>query len=239
MDATGTASERKSATAVQRSGSHAGTSGLASAAGVMVGAILLSRVLGLVRDMVVAYYFGASWVTDAYKAAFRLPDLFYYLIAGGALSSAFIPVFTEYLTKGEEREAWRVFSIFGTLIFSALSVVVVVGELLAVPLIHWFVAPGFRGDQLALTASLTRIIFPAQLCFFLGGLMMGTLYARKHFLMPALGPVVYNIAIIVGGAVGGALYGPVYGIYGLAVGVLVGAVTGNIVMQIWAMRRVG
>jgi putative peptidoglycan lipid II flippase len=239
MDATGTLDKTRPSQAVKRNRNESAGSGMASAAGIMVGAILLSRVLGLVRDMVVSYYFGASWVTDAYKAAFRLPDLFYYLIAGGALSSAFIPVFTEYLEKGEDGEAWRVFSIFGTLIFSALSVVVVLGEILTVPLIHWFVAPGFDGNQLQLTASLTRIIFPAQLCFFLGGLMMGTLYARKHFLMPALGPVVYNVAIIIGGVVGGALYGRQFGIYGLAIGVVTGAFIGNILMQIWAMRRIG
>src|SRR5438105_14239366 len=116
MDASGTISSKRSSESVKRAASQAGATGMASAAGIMVGAILLSRVLGLVRDMVVSYYFGASWVTDAYKAAFRLPDLFYYLIAGGALSSAFIPVFTEYLEKDEDREAWRVFSIFGTLI---------------------------------------------------------------------------------------------------------------------------
>jgi putative peptidoglycan lipid II flippase len=239
MNATRTteAGAPRSAPAPDRRG--AGTSSTAEAAGIMILAIFISRVLGLGRDMVVSYYFGATWVTDAYKQAFRLPDLLYYLIAGGALTSAFIPVFTEYLAREEDREAWRVFSVFGTLIFSLLSIVVVIGEAITVPLIHWFVAPGFQGDQLALTANLTRIIFPAQLCFFLGGLMMGTLQARRHFLMPALGPVVYNVAIIIGGVIGGAIYGPVWGIYGLAVGVLAGAFIGNILMQIWAMRRIG
>lgn len=228
---------------------------VAGAAGIMMAAILASRVLGLVRDSVIAAYFGANWITDAYKQAFRLPDFLYYLIAGGALSSAFIPVFTEYLTKAQERreqgdaagakecedDAWRVFSIFGTLIFCGLSAVVVVGELFTVQLLHLFVIPGWKGSALELTTNLTRIILPAQLCFFLGGLMMATLYARKHFLMPALGPVVYNIAIIVGGVVGGVVYhnNPVLGIYGLAVGVVVGAIAGNVVMQLWAMRRFG
>src|SRR5689334_18191655 len=83
------------------------------AAGIMLAAIFASRILGLLRDVVVSKYFGAGLFTDAYKAAFTLPDLFYYVIAGGALSSAFIPVFTEYVTKGEEEEAWKVYSIFG------------------------------------------------------------------------------------------------------------------------------
>src|SRR5205809_3257647 len=82
---------------------------VARGAGIMLAAIFASRVLGLLRDIVVSKYFGANEFTDAYKAAFTLPDLFYYIIAGGALSSAFIPVFTEYLTKGEEEEAWKVY----------------------------------------------------------------------------------------------------------------------------------
>src|SRR5687768_16915957 len=163
---------------------------VAGAAGIMVAAILLSRVLGLVRDMVVSYYFGASAgiVADAYKTAFSLPDLFYYLIAGGALSSAFIPVFTEYLTNNDEENAWKVFSVFGTVIALGLTVVIVLGEIFT-PFLLKLLAPGFEPDKLALTVSLTRIIFPAQICFFVGGLMMATLYVRNHFLMPALGPV--------------------------------------------------
>jgi putative peptidoglycan lipid II flippase len=218
-----------------------GAGRVAMAAGIMVAAIFLSRILGLVRDMVVSYYFGAQVgiVTDAYKAAFSLPDLFYYLIAGGALSSAFIPVFTEYLTKGDEENAWKVFSVFGTVIALALAVVVLIGEVFTEWLLGTFLVPGWTGEKLQLTASITRIIFPAQICFFLGGLMMSTLYVRNQFLMPALGPVVYNIAIIVGGVIGGSLFGSYYGIYGLAWGVLVGAFIGNVLMQIWAMRRLG
>lgn len=211
---------------------------VAAAAGIMVAAILASRILALVRDMVVSYYFGAGLVTDAYKAAFSLPDLLYYLIAGGALSSAFIPVFTEYLTLKDEENAWRVFSVFGTVLASLLTLVVVIGEIFT----EWLLlplCPGFPPEKLALTASLTRIILPAQVFFFLGGLMMSTLYARNHFLMPALGPVVYNIAIIIGGMIGGALFGSYWGIYGLAWGVIVGAFVGNVLMQIWTLRRIG
>lgn len=212
---------------------------VAKAAGIMVAAIMASRVLALVRDMIVSYYFGAGPVTDAYNAAFRLPDLFYYLIAGGALSSAFIPVFTEYLTKDDEDNAWRVFSVFGTVMALALIVIIIIGEIFAPQLVSRFIAPGFGTEKLELTVSLTRIVLPAQLFFFLGGLMMATQYARQHFLMPALGPLVYNFGIIIGGIIGGAMFGPVLGIYGLAWGVLVGAFLGNVVMQIQAMRRVG
>jgi putative peptidoglycan lipid II flippase len=213
---------------------------VARAAGIMLAAILASRVLGLLRDVVVSKYFGANEITDAYKAAFTLPDLFYYIIAGGALSSAFIPVFTEYVTKGEEEEAWKVFSIFGTAICLGLAVLIVVGELFTKPLLL-LVVPGFRDNpaQLDLTVSLTRIVFPAQICFFLGGLMMSTLYVRNEFLVPALGPVVYNIFIIAGGILGAATMGAEEGIYGLCWGVLAGAFIGNVLMQAVMMRRVG
>lgn len=215
--------------------SSGGGRSVAAAAGIMVAAILASRVLALVRDMVVSYYFGAGMVTDAYKAAFSLPDLLYYLIAGGALSSAFIPVFTEYLTLKDEDNAWKVFSVFGTVLVAVLTLVVILGEVFT-PQMLLPLCPGFPPEKLALTVSLTRIILPAQIFFFLGGLMMSTLYARNHFLMPALGPVVYNIAIITGGMIGGA---STLGIYGLAWGVIVGAFVGNVLMQVWTMRRIG
>ncbi|MBI3910773.1 MAG: murein biosynthesis integral membrane protein MurJ [Armatimonadetes bacterium] len=207
----------------------------------MISAIFLSRILGLVREMVASYYFGAekNLVADCYRAAFSLPDLLYFLIAGGALSSAFIPVFTEYLTNGEEEDAWKVYSVFGTTMVLGLGLVILLGEIFAEPLIRGVVAPGFPREKVLLTASLTRIVLPAQLCFFIGGLMMSTLYARHHFLMPALGPVVYNAAIIVGGVIGGAFFGPVWGIYGMTWGVLTGALIGNVLMQLAAMRRLG
>ncbi len=213
---------------------------VASAAKIMVAAILLSRVLGLARDMVASYYFGAkvSPVADAYKSAFRLPDLLYYLIAGGALSTAFIPVFTEYLEAKDEENAWKVFSVFGTVIFIALCGLIIAGEVFTESLLT-LLAPGFPPDKLALTASLTRIILPAQLCFFVGGLMMATLQVRNRFLIPALGPVVYNLMIIIGGVIGGVAYGSYYGIYGFAWGVVAGAIVSNVLMMLWEMRRVG
>lgn len=88
--------------------------------------LLLSRVLGLVRDMVMAGKFGSDWHTDAYTLAFSIPDLLFFLIAGGALSSAFIPVFSEYLHTKREKEAWRIFSSVTT-IMSAIVLVFIVG----------------------------------------------------------------------------------------------------------------
>jgi putative peptidoglycan lipid II flippase len=123
-------------------------------------------------------------------------------------------------------------------IVALLTGVIIIGEIFT-PWLLKPLAPGFTEEKLALTVTLTRIVFPAQLFFFVGGLMMSTLYARQHFLMPALGPLFYNAAIIVGGAVGGAVFGSVTGIYGLAWGVVVGSFIGNVVMQLWMVRRIG
>jgi len=207
------------------------------AAGIMMAAIFASRILGLVREMVIANQFGAGGLVDAYGVAFQLPDLLYFLLSSGALSSAFIPVFTEYWTKGEEDEAWKVFSVIGTLILLVLTTLIVICEIFAesfVPL----VAPGFAHEHrnlLPLAVFLTRIVLPAQLFFFIGGLIIATLYSRKHFIGPALGPIIYNIFIIIGGVfLAGRL-----GVSSLTWGALVGAFVGNFVLQVIVVRRLG
>ncbi|OIO89250.1 MAG: murein biosynthesis integral membrane protein MurJ [Armatimonadetes bacterium CG2_30_59_28] len=208
---------------------------VAKAASVTVAAIFISRVLGLVREMVISHMFGQNRQTDIYVAAFKLPDLLFFLIAGGALSSSFIPVFTSYLSTGKEKDAWKVFSVIATIMAVVIGAFIVVGEVFARQIVPIAVAPGFSPDELDLVAHLTRIILPSQLFFFLGGLMMGTLYARQKFLVPGLGPSVYNIGII-----GGGLFlGHVLGIEGLAWGALVGAFAGNFLMQLLAVRKAG
>ena len=172
---------------------------VAKAASVTVAAIFISRVLGLVREMVISHMFGQNRQTDIYVAAFKLPDLLFFLIAGGALSSSFIPVFTSYLSTGKEKDAWKVFSVIATIMAVVIGAFIVAGEVFARQIVPIAVAPGFSPDELDLVAHLTRIILPSQLFFFLGGLMMGTLYARQKFLVPGLGPSVYNIGIIGGG----------------------------------------
>jgi putative peptidoglycan lipid II flippase len=216
------------------------TTPVARAAALLLVATLLSRVLGLARDVLVSKYFGVSQFTDAYKAAFTLPDLFFFLIAGGALTSATVPVFSHYLERGEEEEAWKVFSVFMGAIALAVAVVIAAGMLWMGPLLT-VIVPGFRGDaaQMALTVRLTRIVFPAQIFFFAGGLMMSALYVRNRFLLPALGPIVYNLGIIAGGAVGAWRLGPHAGVEGLCWGVLGGALVGNVGIQVIALRRAG
>jgi len=207
---------------------------VARAAAVMMAAIFISRVLGQLRDTAIAAWFGQNAYTDVYRAAFSIPDLLFFLIAGGALSSSFVPVFTEYLTRGQEEEAWKVFSVVATFMTLVVTGFVLIGEVFARQLVP-LVAPGFQPWQLDMTAALTRIVLPAQICFFLGGLMMATLYVRGHFLVPALGPIIYNLGIIAGGwLLGGHL-----GVAGLSWGALAGAIAGNLLLQMMFLRRIG
>lgn len=202
----------------------------------MMAAILASRILGLVRNMVIAHRFGQKFEADVYTGAFMIPDLLFFLIAGGALSSAFIPVFTEKLEHGEEKEAWRLFSTVACVMFVVVSGFVLIGEAFATPLVL-LMNPGYSQipAKVEATVPLTRIVLPAQLCFFLGGLMMGTQYARRKFLIPALGPVIYNLGIIFGGLV----LAHWTGVAGLCWGALLGAVVGNFGLQLWSLIRDG
>ena len=207
------------------------------AAGLMMAAILLSRLLGLVREMVIASKFGGGGEVSAFGMAFTLPDAIFFLLSSGALSSAFIPVFTEYLTKGKEEDAWKVFSVVGTFIFLVLGSIILLCEIFA-NYIMPIVAMGFmkeHPDLMPLTISLTRIVLPAQLFFFMGGLIIATLYARQHFLAPAAGPIIYNIFMIAGGL----LLAASVGIAGLTWGALAGAFVGNFLLQLFVARRMG
>ncbi|MFI5387483.1 MAG: lipid II flippase MurJ, partial [Fimbriimonadales bacterium] len=156
----------------------------------MVGSLLLSRVLGIVRDTVMASSFGRNAMTDAYRQAFAIPDLLFFLIAGGALSSAFIPVFSEYLHTEREEDAWKTFSAVTTVMSLIVLAFIVFAWIFAVPLTH-LIAPGTPDAMRPLIAEMTRIVLPAQFAFFIGGLMFGTLYARQRFAVPGLGPNIY------------------------------------------------
>src|SRR5262249_48021649 len=128
---------------------------IAGATGIMMAAILGSRLLGLVRDAVISGKFGQDRHSDAYYAAFNLPDLLFYLIAGGALSSAFIPVFTEHITHGREKEAWHVFSTVACVMFLTVGTFVVLGEVFAGPLVR--LTANFNDpSKIAETIPLTR-----------------------------------------------------------------------------------
>lgn len=194
------------------------TSGLTTAAIIVGGASLASRVIGVLRDRVLAASFGAGDVLDSYYAAFRLPDLLYTLIILGALSAGFIPVFADYLENKGKDEAWRlaerVLSVVGATMILICSALVVFAPLL-VPL----TVPGFSPEKLETTIRLTRIMALSPLFLGLSAVMGGILQATRRFFAFALAPVLYNVGIIFGALV----LSPVLGLEGLAWGVVLGA----------------
>lgn len=196
--------------------------------------VMLSRLLGFLREWTLAHQVGSNAATDSYYAAFTLPDFLNYLVAGASLSVIFIPVFTKYMTEGKEDEAWHVFSIVATFMALLLAVVVILGEIFAPQLVN-VISPGFTPDAKHLVVSLTRLMLPAQICFVLGSVLAAVQYARSQFLLPSLATVIYNLFIILGGWF---LFAWI-GISGFAVGVLTGAIVGNLALQIYGALRVG
>ncbi len=212
-----------------------GTS-VAKAGGIMVISLFLSRVLGMVREMVMTGKFGSGSQTDAYNLAFSLPDLLFFLIAGGALSSAFIPVFTEYYQTEREDEAWHVFSVVATVMSIVVLTFITIAWILAEPITH-LLAPSATGQKFNDIVLMSRIVLPTQYAFFIGGLMFGTLYARRVFAIPGLGPNVYNIGILFGALVLSSFTDPP--IAGMSWGALGGAMIGNLIIPFLTMRKLG
>ena len=196
---------------------------LTKAAGVVGSATLLSRIFGFIRDVVIAWFFGAGLSSDAFFVAFRIPNLLRRLFAEGSLSIAFIPVFTDTLTNRGKDEAFEM-ARSAVRLLSVLLVVVAIAGIFLSPLIIRIIAPGFTDspEKLSVTIFLTRIMFPY--IFFIGmvALSMGILNVLGHFAAPALAPVFLNISII------GSVFfisphmdNPVTG---LAIGVVIGGI---------------
>ena len=196
--------------------------------------ILLSRVLGFVREWVVAHQVGSNAMTDAYYAAFTLPDFLNYLVAGASLSVTFIPVFTKYAAEGREEEGWHVFSTVMTFMGLLLAAFVVAGEVFASQLAR-LIAPGFPPEEKTRVIFLTRLMLPAQFCFYEGSILSAVQYAKGRFVVPSLAPVVYNIMIILGGV----LLASRIGMTGFAVGVVAGALVGNFLLQVYGAAAAG
>jgi putative peptidoglycan lipid II flippase len=193
-----------------------------------------SRALGLVREMVISHQFGTGGDLDAYLAAFRLPDILFQLVAGGALASAFIPTFASHLAHGDERGGWRLASAVINLVAILTAALAALAALLAPWLVRAVIAPGFDPQRQALTAGLMRVMLLTPVLFGVSGVVMGILNARQHFLLPALAPILYNLGII-GGAVALA---PGMGVRGLALGVVAGAL-GHLLVQVPGLVRHG
>jgi putative peptidoglycan lipid II flippase len=207
--------------------------GIASA--VWAGSIFLSRLMGLVREQVVGRTLGATREADLYFASFTLPDFLNYLLAAGALSIVFIPIFLTHLQRGEEKRGWEAFSVIANFILLASCGGIALLMVFAKPLAGW-VAPGFSSPHdIETLVRLTRIILPAQFFHVVGGLLSAALQAQDRHVLPALAPLVYSAAIIAGG-LGGAYFTDV-GADGFAWGVLVGSVLGPFALPLYGCLR--
>jgi putative peptidoglycan lipid II flippase len=207
------------------------------AAGVVGAATLLSRTLGYIRDAVIAWYFGAGLNSDAFIAAFRIPNLLRKLLGEGSISNAFVPVLTDYLAKDGKAEALRL-ARSALWVMSIILVIVSTCGIILSPLIVKIIAPGFidSPEKISLTIVLTRIMFPY--IFFIGlvALCMGILNVFGHFATPALAPVLLNLAMIL--SVFFLCPHFPQPVLGLAVGVMIGGVL-QLVFQLPAMVRKG
>lgn len=207
---------------------------LAGAALLVMFFFVLSRATGLLREIVIGDQFGTSAELDAYLAAFRVPDILFQLVAGGALGSAFIPTFASYLVQKDRAEAWLLFSRVLNLVTLVLIVAASTAAIFALPLVRWVIAPGFDPDQQMLTANLMRWMLLSSIIFGASGLVMGALNALQHFLLPALAPVLYNLSILLGAW----LLAPHMGIYGVVAGAIGGALAHFLVQLpgLWQQR---
>jgi putative peptidoglycan lipid II flippase len=201
------------------------------------GATFVSRVFGLVREQIFAFLFGAGFATDAFVAAFRIPNLLRDLFAEGALSAAFVPVFTDYLVNKDKKEAFRLGNLVTNALLFVLFAVVVIG-VAATPWIVDLIAPGFKSipGKSELTVLLARIMFPFLLLVSLAAVAMGMLNSLKRFGVPAFAPVFLNVGMILAGFLLCPLFNPP--ILGMALGVLLGGL-GQWAFQLPSLRQEG
>ncbi len=192
---------------------------LARSAAIVAIAFVVSRVLGLFREVIVAYHFGTGGISDAYVAAFRIPDLLFLVIMAGSFGSAFVPVFAGFMGRGDEDRAWRLASAvltWSVLIVASMAVLIF---LLAGPLVRYVVVPGLAPEFQSTTINLMRLLLLSPILLGLGIASKGILEAQDRYVLPALAPLVYNLSIIAGGL----FLVPYFGIYALGIGVVVGA----------------
>ena len=194
---------------------------------------LLSSLIGLGRGKFIAWRFGAGPQTDAYIAAFRLPDLMNNFLVGGAVAITFVTILNRYREQGDEAEGERLLFTVLNLMVLVLAAATIVLLFLAGPFIH-LTNKGFTPDQVALCAHMTRILLPAQIFLFAGSIIGATLLVRKQFLYQALQPIVYNLCIIAGGVFLGYL-----GVSGLAIGATIGFLLGSFALNAWGAVRNG
>ncbi|MDX1414551.1 MAG: murein biosynthesis integral membrane protein MurJ [Candidatus Promineifilaceae bacterium] len=201
------------------------------AAGLVGAAMLLSRLVGLFREMVTRSSLGVLTVeATAYEIAKAVPETIFLIIAGGAIGSAFIPTFAAYFTRDDEAGAWHLFSAVINMITVAISLVAILAMIFAPQIVTFFYSENIAAQPQLLnqTVQLMRVMLISPIIFGASGVIMGALNARQHFLLPALAPTVYNLGIIAGAL----LLGPFFGTaMGLAIGTVIGA-AGHLLIQI-------
>jgi len=209
------------------------TKTIAGAALIVSVAGVLSRILGLFRDRILASKFGAGDELDIYYAAFRVPDLIYNFLIVGALSAAFIPVFTGLITKKNRDKAWDLAS--GLLTLQVIIVIAIsLIFFLFAPVLMKLITPGFNPDKITQVANLTRIMFLSPLFLGISAIFGGILVSYKRFLVYSIAPIFYNIGIIIGAV----FFVEFWGIAGLAWGVVLGALM-HFMLQFAAVKFVG
>ena len=192
------------------------------AALLLMFALLASRGLGVVRQSIFNALFGTGPEANAYYAASRLPDTLFNLIAGGALTHAFIPVFLSYEKKQGELDAWRLASLVFNVLLVVITLVVIIGEFLTPAFVNYLLVPGYSPAEQALTAKLTQIMLIQPLILGLGTVITAILNGKRQFLLPAASIAIYNFGMIGGLLLTLAL--PSVGIYGPTYGILIAAV---------------
>jgi putative peptidoglycan lipid II flippase len=197
-----------------------GSGSLVRSAGIVAIAYVVSRVLGLVREMILSRMFGTSPEYSAYVSAFRVPDLLFLIIMAGSFGSAFIPVFSGLAGSGKRDDAWRLASSVLNISAIALAVTGTLAFIFAKPIVTGVVARGADPAVQEITVNCMRILLLSPIFLGLGIAAKGILEGQDRFTLPAFAPVVYNIATIVGAL----LLGPRFGVYGVAIGVVIGAI---------------
>ncbi len=212
-------------------------SSLARSAGSVSGATAVSRVLGLVREQVMAFYFGAGIATDAFIAAYRIPNILRDMFAEGALSSAFVPVFKQKIVNDSETEARSLANTVATLILLLVGLIVLLG-IIAAPAIVYISANGFTSDPLKfdLTVNLTRIMMVYLLLVSLSSLAMGMLNSYGKFAIPAISPALFNLGIVLTVLICHRFFEEP--VFALAIGVVVGGIA-QLAIQLPALFKTG
>ncbi len=192
-----------------------------SATLLLMGSVMASRLVGYLREMYIAWAFGAGHQTDAYFAAFQIPDFLNYILAGGTASITFISIYTRHTSRDDEAGAQHAFDSTITIMSAVVCLGTVFLEIFTPQMVR-LVFPKFSSDQVQLCVHLTRILLPGQIFFYAGGIVSAVLLSKRMFLYPALSPALYNVFIIAGGLVGAKAFG----ISSLAYGALAGSLLG-------------